>query len=343
MASSSQGQSQLASLPPELLDEIISHCSASYSFLSPLARREHVPQRLVRQQALRSLSQSCVHLRRVFLPMAWEHMEFSARIPSFEERYVGAESELAELFTYVKSVHVSLQHWTDKQSIFLFVQFLRTLASLTGLQIYHPVPWAIAPVVNYAFSTGAPFPLITELSLPEALDGVFPAFPNVRTLAGAAITAPALGVRESQVLQAAQRVRVCAGVEALGGLRIMPMYEQGRGHKDFRVLAAAFPQVRALSIASAVTRSTPLAALRAFTHLVELELVFRPEKAGENKNKPNDQDNAIGKDAEEPLDALVAAGLDVLRASQGEHGRKVLRVWTDDKDEGPRVVYMGRC
>ncbi|KAJ6503208.1 hypothetical protein C8R47DRAFT_193404 [Mycena vitilis] len=115
MASSSQGQSRLASLPPELLDEIISHYSASFSFLSPLARQEHVPQRLARQQALRSLSQSCVHFRRVFLPLAWEHMEFSVRIPSFEERYVGAESELAELFTYTKSVHLSLQHWTDKR------------------------------------------------------------------------------------------------------------------------------------------------------------------------------------------------------------------------------------
>ncbi|KAJ7677140.1 hypothetical protein DFH06DRAFT_1169899, partial [Mycena polygramma] len=110
MASSSQGQSQLASLPPELLEEIISHYSASSSFLSPLARQEHVPQRLVRQQALRSLSQCCVHLRRVFIPLVWEHMEFSARIPSFEERYVGAESELAELFTYIKWVSCALSY-----------------------------------------------------------------------------------------------------------------------------------------------------------------------------------------------------------------------------------------
>ncbi|KAJ7664589.1 hypothetical protein DFH06DRAFT_325585 [Mycena polygramma] len=338
MASSSHGHSHLASLPPELLDEIVSHYPASFSFLSPLARQEHVPQRLVRQQALRSLSQSCVHLRRVFLPLLWEHLEISARNPSFEYKYVGAESELAELFCYIKSIHISLQHWTDKESIFLFVQFLRTLPTLTGLQIYHAVPWAIAPVVNYAFSTGAHFPLVTELSLPEAFDGVFPAFPNLRTLAGAALT---LGPK-SRILDAAQRVGVCATVEALGGLRTLRLEEDGWPELNIKALAAAFPRVRALSIT--VGRRAPrLQAFRPFTHLVELELVFRPEKANENKNKSNDGDDATEKLDEDPLDALIAAGLAVLRSSQGEQGRRVLRVWTDENVEGPRIVYVGRC
>ncbi|KAJ6468020.1 hypothetical protein C8R47DRAFT_1223510 [Mycena vitilis] len=323
--------SHLASLPPELLDEVVSHYPASFSFLSPLARKEHVPQRLVRQQALRSLSQSCVHLRRVFLPLLWEHVEISARTPSFDEKYVGAESELAELFGYIKSIHLSLQLWTDKESIFLFVQFLRTLPALTGLQIYHAVPWSLSPVVNYAFSTGAPLPRITDLSLPEALDGVFPACPNVRTLAGAALT---LGPT-SRVVEAARRVGVCATAEALAGLRAMRDEEEGWPEGNIIALAAAFPRIRALSIT--VGRRNPrLHAFRPFTHLVELELVFRPEKANENHNESEKPD-------QDPLDALIAAGLAVLRASQGEQGRKVLRVWTDEKAEGPRIVYVGRC
>ncbi|KAJ6536907.1 hypothetical protein B0H19DRAFT_1240738 [Mycena capillaripes] len=306
----------LTDLPPELLVEIISHYPCQFTYLSPLVRREHVAKRRERCQVLRTLSQCCSSLRRIFLPMLWERIEMDK--PNFREQ--DTSSELATLvFPYIKSVHISMKFWSGshKETIFLFVEFLRTLPNLTGLQIYHGLSWSIIPVVCYAFSTSS-LPNITALSVPSSLDGVFPGFPNLTTLAPPAMLAPEV-LYHSRLLP---RVKEhCPRLDPLAGLRVDEILAGDFSH------LCDFPHLRALSVANMfpVDAENLFKRLRAFPQLSELELLH--------------QDKADVQLL--PLEALIAGGRDTLRASQSK-SVKVLKRDFEMTDVAPhsRTVIL---
>ncbi|KAJ6532648.1 hypothetical protein B0H19DRAFT_1241931 [Mycena capillaripes] len=294
----------LPDLPTELLVEMISYYPSPFTFLSPLVRQEHVAQRHERCQVLRTLSQSCSSLRRIFLPLLWERIEVAK--PNFREE--DTSSELATLvFPYIKSVHISMKFWSasHKETIFIFVEFLHALPNLAGLQIYHGLSWSIIPVVCYAFSTSS-FPNITALSVPSPLDGVFPGFPNLATLGSAALLA------DSRLLPRAKEH--CPRLDALAGLRI-----------EKNALVEDFAHLRALSVANTFPLESEdlFKRLRAFRQLRELELVYQ------------DKADLLS------LEALIAGGRDILRASQNK-SVKVLKVWSYDEDSGPYIVRTER-
>jgi len=299
----------LTDLPTELLVEIISYHAYTFNFLCPLVSQEDSARRGLRREILRSLSQSCSALRSVTLPFLWERFDVSNSI----FRPTHPQSEVAKhVFPYIKYVHVSMPSWSissplGTETLPLMVEFLCALPSLAGLQIYSPHS-SIFSIVSSAFA-GVSLPTVSALFLPEELHTIFPAFPNVRTLAF-----PSFGL-DSDAIAAAKAQFLC--LDALVGLRIY------HGHESFSTLASDFPCLRALSIASPFEREYEpcLRRLSAFTHLTELAFFH--------------EDSFL------PLDKLIAGGIDVLRASQSPYV-KVLRVWGNDESDG-RLVHVERC
>ncbi|KAF8181210.1 hypothetical protein K438DRAFT_1976306 [Mycena galopus ATCC 62051] len=285
----------LSDLPIELLVEIVSHYPSSFTFLSPLVRQEHVAKEKERRQILRSLSQSRSVLRRICLPFLWERFEASKS----NLQAIHTQSELATLILpCIKSVHISMSTWSpaEMETIFLFVEFLRALPNLTGLQIYHGFAWNVGPIVPYAFSNVS-LPNVTALSVPDVLDGILPSFPNLKTISG-----PALKPR-SRLLVAARQL---PHLEALSGLHTRHLGQDAR-QSFISDLAHDFPHLRALSVSKPFPLDQEdLASLCAFKELRELDLLYK-----------NESDSLS-------LDALIAGGLSVLRASRSPDA-KVLR------------------
>ncbi|KAJ7304628.1 hypothetical protein DFH08DRAFT_945122 [Mycena albidolilacea] len=304
--------SSLPDLPTELLVEIISHYASPFTFLSPLVREEHAATQQEKAQVLRALSQTCSDLRRIFLPLLWERLEVS----QLNFREIHTRSELATLiFPYIRSVHISLKSWSpsgDMETVFLFIEFLRALPNLTGLQIYNGVPWLMVPIFSYAFAD-ASFPALTALAIPDSLTSILPAFPNVKTLG-----CPSLSNKGKLIAAAKTHL---PHLEALAGLRSRDLGDNFRP-----ALAPQFPHLRALSMASTSTveYKDMFPRLHAFTQLSELELLYQ------------DDPDLLS------LEELVAGGRNVLRASHSTDV-KALRVWALDKSAGPQIVYFERC
>ncbi|KAJ7733688.1 hypothetical protein B0H16DRAFT_1579433 [Mycena metata] len=306
----------LVDLPTELLVEISSHYTNSFTFLSPFVRLEHNPQRQDRQQALRSLSQTSSLLRNLFLPILWE--QFDASKPNFPESHT--QTDFAKsVAPYIKSVHVSMHLWTlvEMQGIFLFVEFLRGLPNLTGLQIQR-VPWGLVPIITYAFHPVA-LPGVTALSVPNSLDVIFPSFPNVTTLAS-----PDLSSGDRLIPAATENF---PRLEAISGLRLAHRSES----KTFiSALSRAFPRLRALSVTkiSLHDSSEPSEVLfdflSGFSDLAHLSIVYEGHGQGPS------------------LEALLDGGRQVLRASESRE-TKVITVWSHELPTGPEVIRVERC
>ncbi|KAJ7144418.1 hypothetical protein C8R44DRAFT_144284 [Mycena epipterygia] len=310
----------LLGLPTELLLEIISYYHDPFTFFSPLVDQKHAAQeREVRVQILRSLSQTCSALRSIFLPSLWERLHASGA--SFEERYT--ESALKTLiFPYIKSVHISMRAWSSKQ-IVLFVQLLRALPNLSGLQIYHaPSGRRILRIMSYGFQD-AVFPGVTALCVPEYLSIIFPSFPNVTALA-----CPSIYAKNSILPPAKQYF---PRLEALGGLRLSKeLIEEVLGD---------FPTLRSISISSTISLDSAvrhrirsirtdraglfqdlLPLFKRFKHLCKLSLVHE------------DIEHLLLS-----LENLIAGGRDVLRASDSQEVKE-LRVWSYDVYKGFNVA-----
>ncbi|KAJ7747129.1 hypothetical protein DFH07DRAFT_578404 [Mycena maculata] len=318
----------LLDLPTELLVEIISYHPYPFTFLSPLLRQEHGAQeRHDRRQVLRSLSQTCVVLRTIFLPLLWERFEASQA--SLQEIHTN-EAVASLLFPYIKSVHISMKTWglEDMEAVFLFVQFIRALPNLVGLQIYQ-ASYECVPVLSYAFAD-IMLPNITALCVPDWLDGIFPAFPNLTTLA-----CPCIYTHSTALAPAKQ---FFPRLEAITGLRL--------SRNLIEAVLQDFPNLRAITVTSTIplqpkkaqSHSDPmherctadpddLALLSSFKNLSELSLIH--------------DETVMAEAVVLPLDVLLQRGADVLRASKNP-GRKVLRVWSFDMYRGyevePRVI-----
>lgn len=102
----SQGCSFLG-LPTELLLEIAALFPFLFTIHSPQMRpwqEDRAPERLERRKILRALSQTCVALRIVFLPLLWRH--FEATKASLDICY--AEGPLPTLiFPYIRCARPS--------------------------------------------------------------------------------------------------------------------------------------------------------------------------------------------------------------------------------------------
>ncbi|KAJ7264446.1 hypothetical protein B0H12DRAFT_1321399 [Mycena haematopus] len=310
----------LTDLPTEILVETISHYQSSFTFLSPLVRDEHVAKHKENCQILRALSQTCFVLRKISLPLLWERFE----VPRTNFQPIDPQSELATvIFPYIKLVHISMKllSTSAREYLFLFVEFLRALPNLTGLQVYRSPRflWKAGPTepISLAFANVS-LPTVTSLSVPNSLDGILPAFPNLKTLSGFAL------YPQGKLLLAAKTQLL--HLEAIAGLRT-DMYEQDARHIISDV-ARDFPRVRTLSMSDPfpVEHGDVLfASLPAFTQLSELQLLYR------------DQPTRFLS-----LDALVAGARDVLRSSCSTKA-KIVVVWSYDPTAGPRIIRVERC
>ncbi|KAJ7268183.1 hypothetical protein B0H12DRAFT_1229811 [Mycena haematopus] len=303
----------LTDLPTEILVEIISYYQSSFTFLSPLVECQHIAINRERCQILRALSQTCFVLRRICLPLLWERLEVSN--PTFQP--IETESELVRtIFPCIKSVHVSMERWVPSdETTFLFVEFLRALPNLTGLQIYHRLLWKTWSFLPDAFA-GVYLPTVTSLSVPSSLNGILCAFPNVKTLSG-----PTLFPQNKLLLAAKTQL---PHLESIAGLRTRDLHGEDV-RQIISNLARDFPRLHALSMSDWFTfdyGDVLFASLRAFTQLSELQLLY--------------QDNFLS------LDALIAGGRDVLRSSCSTKA-KILRVWSYDTTVGPRIIHAERC
>ncbi|KAJ7136917.1 hypothetical protein C8R44DRAFT_976329 [Mycena epipterygia] len=301
----------LIDLPNELLVEIVSYHTYTFDFLSPVVYQDYWKRRQPRRKTLRSLSQSCSVLRSVSLPLLWER--FDVYNPDFRS----PQSEIAAcIFPYIKYVHISTQWWplsSISETIPLLVDFLCTLPKLTGLEIYeNRLDHTIFSIISSAFSKVS-LPTVSVLLVPQELRPIFRAFPHLRTLVFQTVH------KDSSALMVRQYF---THIDALAGLRICHRNE------EFLILATdRFPGLRVLSIASPfkIEFEPCFRRLTAFTNLSELVL-FHVEDGSQFLS----------------LEALVAGGRDVLRASQSRE-TKVLRVWANDTSEAEgHLVHVER-
>ncbi|KAJ7063884.1 hypothetical protein C8F01DRAFT_1129699 [Mycena amicta] len=101
----------LLDLPDKLLLPIGTWEPFRHPFLYPSAWRRPTPniraESKLRRSVRISLSQTSSRLRRIFFPLAWEHMEISlSRIPGFAKRIL-PEMRAAGVFPHVQSVTIS--------------------------------------------------------------------------------------------------------------------------------------------------------------------------------------------------------------------------------------------
>ncbi|KAJ6557532.1 YT521-B-like domain-containing protein [Mycena capillaripes] len=171
-------------------------------------------------------------------------------------------------------------------------EFLAALPNLRAVRMYHVSSPTIGRALCSALANCC-FPTVHSLSIPDGLYIIFPAFPNLTTLACPSIHlhTPLLEPAKSHLPR----------LDALVGMRL-------DSTRDFiATLARDFPHLRALSIASPIRPDDKarslfafgLETLRAFTHLSELGLFHRPDPANVH-----------------PLEELVSAAKVVLQASQ---------------------------
>ncbi|KAJ6481575.1 hypothetical protein C8R47DRAFT_982492 [Mycena vitilis] len=145
--------SGLPSLPFETLDEIVSHLTSVAVPYSVGERPFLCPTQLEYSESLRSLSETCRRLRRVFLVRAWQHLQVCAsRRRSTRSRW---PKELAEelvrqlevvtirnptLASHVRIITVCL---TEASAETVFAEFFRCLSlfqNLETVQIVHTPP-----------------------------------------------------------------------------------------------------------------------------------------------------------------------------------------------------------
>ncbi|KAK7044899.1 hypothetical protein R3P38DRAFT_2881527 [Favolaschia claudopus] len=307
----------LTDLPTELLVEIASYHESSFTFLSPLTREEHIGERRVQREVLRSLSQTCLSLRQIFLPKSWEHLEVSK--PNLQEAC--ADSALTSvIFPFIKSIHLSMRSWTrsDMKAIFFLLEFIRTLPNLTGLQIYYGVSFDVVSILSYAFAGNTSFPAIVALAVQDNLDGILGCFPNLKTLSGASFS-------ENSPLLRAAKTRT-PYLEAIAGLRPRRYQAISERDRSLEDIGRDFPSLKALSISTRVHLETAddffVRLKRVFGHLSDLGFVFYPDRT-----------ELL------PLEELAARGRDVLRNSSSSDP-KILRIWSYDSSVGPQILHM---
>ncbi|KAJ7907540.1 hypothetical protein B0H13DRAFT_2501710 [Mycena leptocephala] len=160
-----------------------------------------------------------------------------------------------------------MRNWLSEkmEAFFHFVDFLRALPNLAGLQIYHGLSTSLVPIISYAFAS-ITLPVVTALSIPDSLDGILHAFPNVTVLACPTLSA------DSKLLAPAKAHFL--RLKALAGLRI---YKVRDYQNLIPALSREFPHLGALSVASAFLHKSEdlLTCLCAFKHLRQLELVYQ--------------------------------------------------------------------
>ncbi|KAJ7706500.1 hypothetical protein B0H16DRAFT_1635399 [Mycena metata] len=209
-----------------------------------------------------------------------------------------------ECLVQIKSVHVWWRsRSTTEPETLALVNLLNSLPNLTGLQI---ATYNNTQAVARVFAS-ASLPNVTALSIPDSLHGIFPAFPNLTTFACPSMffDSPAIEPAKIHFPQ----------LEALIGLRFI-------NDDNHKTLADDFPHLRVLAVASILQSSRVFSCFRAFKNLTELSLF----------------DGSMTL----PLGELITGGRDILRASYAR-GPKLLRVWKDDSEAGPRLIHFERC
>ncbi|KAJ6534178.1 hypothetical protein B0H19DRAFT_1185457 [Mycena capillaripes] len=294
----SQPPSLLTGLPTELLLEIISPFRSSFHAFFPLVFQgdEDIAQRQAQHEALRALSQSCSILRLVCFPLLWERFDLSTH----KLRGSDLKGELVPwVFPYIKSVHISMRRCSATENETLrvrqVVEFLGILPNLIAVRIQR-VPLKMVAIISSAFGD-TPLPTVTSLFVPAILHFIFPAFPNITTLACPSIFGDILAWAPAKLYF--PRLAELLGLWVPGSEGLLSE------------LARDFPRLRALSIASPFRGLFHLKNLcpflLAFTELSELNLFHWTDHL--------------------TVKLLVSTAKDVLQASQSPD-TKVLRIWS---------------
>ncbi|KAJ7687817.1 hypothetical protein B0H17DRAFT_1135990 [Mycena rosella] len=279
----------LLELPTELLFEIISYYRDPFTFISPLLGPKHGVQE--RQEAAQdSEAYSFRHCGRYSM----------ARSTVFK-----SDTRTIQIRTHIDAALVP----TQMKTVFLFLEFLRALPNLVGLQIHH-LQSNIMPLMMKALKDVV-FPKITALCVPDwSALVLFKSFPNVTTLACPSIHVGSVALPAAQIH--------FPRLKALAGLRLSKPLIHG--------LLRDFPALRAISISSTIaSESTDFSLLKSFRRLARLSFVHEDL-----------QDFLL-------LDALISRGAELLRESDSSEAR-VLTVWSynvhEEFDAFPRVVSV---
>ncbi|KAJ7756588.1 hypothetical protein B0H16DRAFT_1721653 [Mycena metata] len=223
------------------------------------------------------------------------------------------------ILPYIKSVHVSGSTWSPTLfQTHLLVAFLRTLPNLAGLQINRS---ANLQLHNLIHALGAaPLPTVTALWVPHWSHEIFPAFPNVTTLA-----CPTIFPTRPQLAPAKLHF---PHLQALVGVR----FTEDNSDAQVTALIRDFPHLRVLALATALLVSCRgvLTHLRALASLNALSFF--------QSSRPTSAHNPYL-----ALDVVITGGREVLRASRAP-GPKILRVWEEGAEgAGPRLAHFERC
>ncbi|KAJ7877329.1 hypothetical protein B0H13DRAFT_1893260 [Mycena leptocephala] len=301
----------LLTLPTELLLELASPYPFPFTNLSPCMRpQDWAEERLERRQFLRPLSQTCSTLRAVFLPLLWRHFEACNAHLHIKYKRAGI-SEQTGIFTHMRFVHISLTPPSPYVLARLF-DFLQNLPNLECLQLYS-VDYSLLQSLAGAFND-YPLATVTTLCIPGGTT-LFPAFPNVQSLTFSTYA-------HHDTLRLARRS--FPQLHSLGGVHLNP---------DAIVELHGFPHLRSLYLSGPIheTSAPLLSRLSALPFLSSLSL--------ENQVISRTTAKLL------PLEALIAAGTNVLRVARGR-GQKVLTVWIFNKgqtevERDPVVIYVG--
>ncbi|KAJ6481502.1 hypothetical protein C8R47DRAFT_1134659 [Mycena vitilis] len=296
----------LVDLPTELLLEILDvYPGPPMVFFTPLAFREYgVREQALRRQILRSLSQTSVILRDVFLPLLWNTLDVTEQ----KIQYRPARSSLKALvFPLIENVNVNLTEILaiDKPTIDLLVQFLCALPNVSGLRIR--LERSALPLLVDSFGTHT-LPTVLNLCVPGWLDPLFQAFPSVTSL-----TCPAI-YHDTTTLAMAQKQ--FTRLDTLAG--ISPYKEL------LEDVLERFPRLRRISTSGPADLDL-LPLLSSFRNLAELSLAHRTD---------DEQVSVVN---------LVLAARAILQRSESRD-RKILRIWEFDMLDGfsmyPRVIHV---
>ncbi|KAJ7016436.1 hypothetical protein C8F04DRAFT_1202225 [Mycena alexandri] len=256
----------LSNVPNELWLEIISHYRYSFDFNCPLIRQEDFTERMPLRQTLRSLSQASSTLRVLTLPFLWERFDITAPVVQPLNEF--------ECLPLIRSVHVWWRSRSPtKVETLALVKFLKTLPNLSGLQTeVYDTTQKFTRILG-----SASLPNITNLLMPDSLHGIFPAFPNLTTLA-----CPSMFVNSLALGPAKKHF---PRLEALIGLRFI-------NNDDHETLVEDFPHLRVLAVANILQsnmRTLPLGEL-----ITGGKDVLRASHAGGSKLLRVWEDDAAG-------------------------------------------------